>query len=90
MSSFKRVSLSLPADLAADLEYVHQRVRVSKSALVATLLSQGVADLRKLFEDLPDDPTPDDIRRLRGASAELVGSRVREYIIEAEASRDAQ
>ena len=79
MSTIKRLSLSVPLDLAADLDYVHRRIGVSKSALVSELLSPGLRDVRLLLESLPDDPTPDDLVRLRGASADLVADRVDRY-----------
>jgi len=79
MSSIKRISLSIPIDLANDLDYVHRRVGVSKSALVSELLAGGLRDVRELLESLPEQPTPDDLVRLRGASADLVASRVGHY-----------
>ena len=79
MSTVKRITLSLPVDLADDLTYVHRRVGVSKSAFVASLLAEGVHDLRALLEQLPDEPTPEDILRFRGASAELAEDRIQHF-----------
>lgn len=76
MSTVRRITLSIPVDLADDLSYVHQRIGVSKSAFVSSLLAEGVGDLRALLESLPDNPSPDDIVRFRGESAALVDSRV--------------
>lgn len=79
MSTVKRISLSVPVDLARDLDYVHRRIGVSKSALVSLLLSEGLSDVRALLESIPDDPSPDDILRFRGASAELASARVNHF-----------
>ena len=79
MSGVKRVTLSLPTELADDLSYVHRRVGVSKSAFVSSLLSEGVHDLRKLLESLPDDPTPCDLVRFRGESVALAESRIQHF-----------
>ena len=79
MSTVKRVTLSLPVDLVDDLAYVHHRVGVSKSAFVSSLLGECVHDLRRLLEELPDQPSNDDLLRFRGASAALAEERVRFY-----------
>lgn len=76
MSSVRRLSLSVPCHLAEDLEYVRLRVGVSKSALVSVMLAEGLADIRELLESLPDRPSPDDIVRFRGASAEKAQARI--------------
>jgi len=79
MSTVKRMTLSVPVDLAKDIDYVHKRVGVSKSAFVSSLLAQGVHDLRELLESLPDEPSPDDIVRFRGASADLAKGRMEHF-----------
>tara|TARA_R100000664_G_C2740771_1_gene129303 strand:+ start:1236 stop:1493 length:258 start_codon:yes stop_codon:yes gene_type:complete len=76
MSTVKRITLSIPLDLAEDLDYLHKRVGVSKSAFVSSLLGEVCGDLRDLLESLPDEPSPDDIVRFRGASVELAQNRI--------------
>lgn len=76
MSTVKRISLSVPVALAEDLDYIHRRVGVSKSALVSELLTTGIGPLRELLETLPQHPTPDDLVRFRGASAEVAQARI--------------
>jgi len=79
MSTVKRITLSVPVELADDLNYVHRRMGVSKSAFVSSLLVQGVTDLRNLLETLPEHPTPEDVVRFRGASAELAEGRIENF-----------
>ena len=79
MSNVKRVTLSLPSDLADNLTYLHRRIGVSKSAFVSSLLAQGVGDLRSLMEALPDNPSPEDVVRFRGASTELAEGRINHF-----------
>ena len=78
----KRVTLSLPDDLAKDLTYIHRRIGISKSALVASLLSDAVPDLRALLEQLPPEPDDKDLLRLRGASIDLITQRMNSVLHE--------
>lgn len=74
----KSVSLSLPESLVADLNYLHRRLGISKSALVSVLLSDGVRSFRALVEALPDNPSDQDIRRFRGESVNLITTQLRD------------
>lgn len=77
MSDFKRISLSLPPGLVEDLDYISDRLGISRSAFVTELLSQsGLSSLRALLAAVPESPTSDDIRRFRGGSRELIRARV--------------
>lgn len=76
MSTTAKISVSLPRPLVDDLDYLASRMGVSRSALIATLLGDGVADARKILEMIPPNPTPADVMRLRGQSEEVVRSRI--------------
>lgn len=76
MSTVKRITLSVPIELARDLDYVQRRMGVSRSAFVSSILADGVRDLRELLESLPEQPTPDDVVRFRGKSIALVDQRI--------------
>lgn len=75
-AKFVKKSFSLPPEVDADLTYLSGRVGVTRSALLASFLSEPLHDLRKLVEAVPQQPTPDDVLRLRGRSAELVQQRM--------------
>jgi hypothetical protein len=77
--TIKRVTLSFPPELASDLNYVHRRIGVSKSALVSVLLGDALRDIRQLLESLPDEPDDKDLKRFRGASAVLVRERISNF-----------
>lgn len=76
MSSMSRVSLTIPAKVVSDLKYIAKRLGVSRSSLVADLLSEPSSDLRRLLEGLPDAPTASDVVRFRGASVDIVHQRL--------------
>lgn len=72
----KRRTFSLDPDLDDALTYLHRRLGISKSAVVNELLTDPVRDLCVLMQEVPEQPTPDDIVRLRGRSVELVKERL--------------
>lgn len=76
MSKIRKVSLSLDANLVANLDYLSSRMSVSRSALVTELLLDGVAHMRRLVEVIPPNPTPADLVRMRGQSIEEVRARI--------------
>ena len=76
MPKMTKVSLSLPPSLVVNLDYLSARLGVSRSALVGQFLEDGVSEMRKLLEVIPPSPTPADMLRLRGESAEVVRARL--------------
>lgn len=76
MSKSRKVSLSMDANLVANLDYLSSRMSVSRSALVTQLLLDGVAHMRRLVEVIPPNPTPADLVRMRGESIEEVRTRI--------------
>lgn len=74
--ALQRTTFTVPDDLVRDLAYLSKRVGVSRSALVSSLLTQPVHDLRHLVEQIPESPTPADVRRLRGESEKIVHERL--------------
>lgn len=75
-------SFSLPRDLAGNISVIAKRLGISQSALLAELMSQPIADLRRLVDQIPAHPSQGDVLRLRGASIEVVQQRVREAMAE--------
>jgi len=76
-----RATFTLPAELAVGIATVAKRLGVSQSALLAEVLSEPMADLVRLVELMPppgEAATPETMRRLRGASVELIRQRVQE------------
>lgn len=71
-----RMSFTLPPDVGANLRYLSSRVRVTRSALLADLLSEPLRDLRSLVEQIPAHPSPDDVVRFRGASEAIAKQRI--------------
>ncbi|HFH3010295.1 TPA: ribbon-helix-helix protein, CopG family [Pseudomonas aeruginosa] len=76
MSKTRKISVSLSEQLAADLDYLSSRLGVSRSAIISQLLAEPLADTRRFFEMIPPNPTPAEIVRMRGESAELIRQRL--------------
>jgi len=74
----KKISMSLPSALLDDLQYLSGRLGVSRSALMSEILGEAVPTLAELFRAVPEDASPDEARRLRGASVEIVRERLAE------------
>jgi hypothetical protein len=72
----RKITFSISNQVNSDLAYIAGRIKVSKSSLVDQLLSEPLADLRVLIEDIPVDPTPDDLIRARGRSKLLIEQRI--------------
>lgn len=74
--NLKKISVTLPPDLVADVDYVAGRLGVSRSALMGQLLPDGIEILRGLLVDVPENPAPEDVIQFRGASADEIRSRI--------------
>lgn len=71
-----KVAMSLPPALVDDLDYLVARLGVSRSALAAELLSEAVAEMRRVVSLIPPNPTPADLLRMRGESEAFVRERI--------------
>lgn len=77
MSDIKRVSLSLPSSVVDDLDYVSERLGISRSGfLTQVLLQSDLASLRALLASIPESPSEDDVKRFRGSSVDYIRERV--------------
>jgi len=76
MAKTSKISVSLPGDVVADLDYLATRLGVSRSALISEFMGEAVSDMRRILEVIPPNPTPADLLRMRGQSEELVRQRV--------------
>ena len=76
MRKQSKISVTVSPSLVADLDYVAARMGVSRSAIISEVLAPPVADMRAMLEQLPLNPTPADVVRFRGASAEVVKDRL--------------
>lgn len=74
--NLKKISVTVSPELAADLDHVAGRLGVSRSAIISELLAAPVSDMRAMLDQLPLNPTPADVVRFRGASAEVVRDRL--------------
>jgi hypothetical protein len=79
--NLSKISITVPPELVANLDYVCGRTGVSRSALISELLPDAVAHMRKLLEQVPLDPTNlsgPELVRMRGDSEQVVRERLSE------------
>lgn len=76
--NLSKISITLPAETVADLDYVAKRLGISRSAVISNMLSEAAPTLRKVMERIPLDPTnltPDQLRT-RGESKQVILDRL--------------
>lgn len=75
----KRASFTLPPEVIDQLAYVSSQLGASKSSIVGEVLSEALGPLSELLRGLagdgPADPS-ETLRRLRGASGEVIRERL--------------
>lgn len=76
MAKTQKISVSLPAELVENLDYLSSRMGVSRSAIIAEALTESMADAARLIALIPPNPTPADVLRMRGESEDLVRQRL--------------
>lgn len=76
MANLRKISVSLPAELVVNLDYLAARTGTSRSAIISEFLGDAVEQTRKLFELVPPNPTPAEIVRMRGQSEDVVRGRL--------------
>lgn len=74
--NLSKISITIPPELLADLDYVSGRLGVSRSALIARVLPNALGVMRTMLEQVPLNPTPEDALRFRGESAEIVRQKI--------------
>lgn len=75
-----RLQVSFDPVVYDDLTYLSERLRISRSAFLSVLVADALRDLRALMEQVPPQPTDEDVRRLRGRSVEVISREMREYM----------
>lgn len=80
MKGHRKIAVSLPFGVVDDLDTVCSRLRVTRSALLTSLLQEPVRDLVQMSAVLsaPVDSV-EKIRRFRGESVGLVNARLSEF-----------
>jgi hypothetical protein len=76
MAKMKRVTFTIPPELADDFTYLAGRLGVSRSALLAAFACEPIRDLRTLLEEIPEKPSEAEALRFRGQSIDLIKSRL--------------
>lgn len=73
----KRVSLTIPIDVLAEIDYCAGRLGITRSAFMCEITSTGINSLSTLLRSLPESPTDSSIKRFRGDSVAVIQELVR-------------
>jgi len=76
MSTTRKLSVSLAADLVHDLDVLSARLGVSRSAIISSVLTDPIRAARETVDMVPVNPNPNDLVRMRGESVEVVQARL--------------
>ena len=79
-----RITISLPDDLLADLDFVASRFGISRSGVVAGLLKEIVPPTREIASLMPpagESVSEADVKRFRGASAEIISKQLAKALL---------
>lgn len=68
----RRLTFSVPPDLARNLPRLAKRLGVSQSAVVSELLREPIAAMMAVLDELPPTPTKADVLRARGKSLAMI------------------
>lgn len=74
--AMSKISVSLPAQLVEDLDYLAGRTGVSRFVLIGELFIEAASEVCKILELVPPNPTPVEMLRMRGQSEEAIRSRL--------------
>ena len=79
MAHSSRMTLTLPTETVEAIGAISKRLHITRSALVAELLSEPVAALGQFVDLIPPGPvTEGDVRRFRGDSIAYIQQRIAE------------
>lgn len=75
----RKVSVSLAPSVVEDLDFIATQMRMSRSALLSGVLEEALPGLLAVAKCVPadGDMSVQDVRRARGASAEVIGEKIR-------------
>lgn len=74
MPKTKRVSMTLPVDLVADLDSVSTKLQVSRSSLISEILSSNISPIREIIDTIVS------ISPTEGTTLSRDPNKVRDYL----------
>jgi hypothetical protein len=79
----RKITVSLPEEVVSNLDHISKKMRISRSALLSSLLASGLPGLVEVVDCMPDagvEFTGSDARRLRGVSGKVIGAEISRLI----------
>ena len=74
----KKISITLPEEILADLSMIANAMGISRSAFIAELLSEPIGEMMAVARAIPQNPTKTDLLRFRGESEAMIKGKMRE------------
>lgn len=87
MSSTQRITLSLPAEVVANLDFISKTAGMSRSAFVSALLAGTLPSIVPLVQ-IAASSKDGDTRRYRGAAVAFIDDAVSRLVAGSEALQD--
>lgn len=79
-----RLTFTLPPVMAADLQYLSDRMGISRGALLVQLVGHPLHQLAGMVRATPDNPDAESLRRFRGQSIDYIEQAVSDAMRELE------
>lgn len=85
-----RVSLTIPIDVLAEIDYCSKRLGITRSAFISELMRQSLSPILPLLQSLPDAPDEGAAKRFRGDSVAVIQSMLGDVFPDIEGGVDEQ
>lgn len=76
MAVQSRLTISLPTPIYDDLVHISDRMNISRSAVLASILEEALSNMRRFVDCVPSDPSSYSVQRFRGDSREIIRERL--------------
>lgn len=72
----RKITFSVPPSFVDDLDYLAKRLKITRSAMLTSITSDVIHDLRELVASVPENPNQEELLHAKGRSRDLINSRI--------------